>query len=84
VVAGLGLLGRGIAACFLGHGFEVVAIDRDEARHGEARKQIAVMVGELVDLGGFPSRLRDEWEGPLLRAKRLLTRLKIVLLPLKV
>ena len=34
-VAGLGLLGRGIAACLLSHGFRVVAFDRsDEARSG--------------------------------------------------
>ena len=60
-VVGLGLLGRGIAACFLGHGFQVVAIDRSEDQHAEARKHIASMVGELVDLGGFDVRLRNEW-----------------------
>jgi 3-hydroxybutyryl-CoA dehydrogenase len=60
-VVGLGFLGRGIAACFLGYGFQVVAIDRSEAHHAEAKKQIGGMVGELVDLGGFDSRLRDEW-----------------------
>jgi 3-hydroxybutyryl-CoA dehydrogenase len=62
VVVGLGLLGRGIAACFLGHGFNVVAIDQDETRHTEARKQIAAMMEELVTLGGFPPQLRQEWE----------------------
>lgn len=61
-VAGLGLLGRGIAACFLGHGFQVVAIDRNEEQHAEARKQIAVMLGELVQFAGFNPQLRDEWE----------------------
>lgn len=60
-VVGLGLLGRGIAACFLGHGFHVVAIDRSEEQHAEAHKQLAVMMGELVDLGGFDPQLRDEW-----------------------
>lgn len=31
-VVGLGLLGRGIAACFARHGFQVVAVDRSEAQ----------------------------------------------------
>ncbi|MEQ1861785.1 MAG: 3-hydroxyacyl-CoA dehydrogenase family protein [Chthoniobacteraceae bacterium] len=31
-VVGLGLLGRGIVACFLKHGFQVVAVDRSEAQ----------------------------------------------------
>jgi 3-hydroxybutyryl-CoA dehydrogenase len=62
-VVGLGLLGRGIAACFLGHGFEVVALSRQSQRQAEARGQIAEMIGELVELGGFDPRLRDEWAG---------------------
>jgi 3-hydroxybutyryl-CoA dehydrogenase len=61
-VVGLGLLGRGIAACFLGHGFHVVAVDRSEGQHAEARKQLAIMMGELVEFGGFKPQLRDEWE----------------------
>ncbi|MDB6121854.1 MAG: mmgB [Pedosphaera sp.] len=60
-VVGLGLLGRGIAACFLGHGFNVVAIDRSQEQHAEARKQLAIMMGELVELGGFNPQVRDEW-----------------------
>ncbi len=61
-VVGLGLLGRGIAACFLGHGFHVVAIDRSEELHVEARKQLAMMMDELVDLGGFNPQLREDWK----------------------
>jgi 3-hydroxybutyryl-CoA dehydrogenase len=61
VVVGLGLLGRGIAACFLGHGFRVIAIDRSEQQHAEARAQLATMMNELVSLGGFPARLSQEW-----------------------
>jgi 3-hydroxybutyryl-CoA dehydrogenase len=60
-VVGLGLLGRGIAACFLGHGFHVIAIDRSEEKHVEARKQLAVMMGEMVDFGSFDPKLRKEW-----------------------
>jgi 3-hydroxyacyl-CoA dehydrogenase len=57
----MGLLGRGIATCFLGHGFEVVAVARSQARHAEARRQIEQMIGELVDLAGFDPSLRTEW-----------------------
>lgn len=60
-VVGLGLLGRGIAACFLGHGFEVVALGRSEQSHAEARRHIEQMVGELVELAGFDPHLRDDW-----------------------
>jgi 3-hydroxybutyryl-CoA dehydrogenase len=62
-VVGLGLLGRGIAACFLGHGFQVVALSRQEQRLVEARGHIELMVGELVDRAGFDPRLREEWAG---------------------
>jgi 3-hydroxybutyryl-CoA dehydrogenase len=60
-VVGLGLLGRGIAACFVGHGFDVVAVDRSESRRDDARREIGRMIVELVDLGGFDQKLRGEW-----------------------
>lgn len=60
-VVGLGLLGRGIAACFLGHGFEVVAVDRGAGQHATAREQIGRMIAELIDLGGFDGSLREGW-----------------------
>ena len=60
-VVGLGLLGRGIAACLLGHGFSVVAIDSSEAQHTTAREHIERMIGELIERSGFPGALRDEW-----------------------
>ena len=62
-VVGLGLLGRGIAASFLGHGFEVVAFDRDEGRQSDARGHVERMIGELVDLAGADPRLREDWAG---------------------
>jgi 3-hydroxybutyryl-CoA dehydrogenase len=61
-IVGLGLLGRGIAACFLGNGFQVVAMDHNEDQHAEAREQIAAMMRELIKLGGFDPRLVDEWQ----------------------
>ena len=57
----MGLLGRGIAACFLGHGFEVVALARNEQRHAEAYKDIEMMISELVDLADFDPTLRQQW-----------------------
>jgi 3-hydroxybutyryl-CoA dehydrogenase len=60
-VVGLGLLGRGIAACFLAHGFQVVGIDLDGNKHAEAREQLSLMMGELVEFGGFDPKLRQEW-----------------------
>ncbi|MCR4411398.1 MAG: 3-hydroxyacyl-CoA dehydrogenase family protein [Thermoguttaceae bacterium] len=60
-VAGLGLLGRGIAACLLGHGFRVVAFTRHEATHAAARESIARALGDLVDRAGFPASLLQEW-----------------------
>jgi 3-hydroxybutyryl-CoA dehydrogenase len=67
-VVGMGLLGRGITACFLGHGFQVVAVARNEQRHAEAFKQIEVMIGELVDLAGFDPALRQNWASRLTQA----------------
>lgn len=60
-VVGLGLLGRGIAACFLGHGFKVVAVEPDPQCRAEARRNIGQMIEELVEIGGFNPGLRSEW-----------------------
>jgi len=60
-VVGMGLLGRGIAACFLGYGFEVVAFARQEQSHESVRKHIAAMIQELVDFGGFDKNLVTDW-----------------------
>ena len=62
-VAGLGLLGRGIAACLVGHGFRVIAFTRQEATHAAARRYIAQAVGDLVARAGFPPSLLEEWPG---------------------
>jgi 3-hydroxybutyryl-CoA dehydrogenase len=67
-IIGMGLLGRGIAACFLGHGFQVVALARNAQRHAEAFKQIEIMIGELVDLAGFDPALRQNWSSRLTQA----------------
>ena len=53
-VVGLGMLGRGIAACFLGHGFRVVGFARTDGEHADARREIERDLGELGAAG---------WEG---------------------
>ena len=62
-VAGLGLLGRGIAACFLGHGFRVIGFTRRESTHEEARRYIAQAMRDLVEHADFPATLVEEWAG---------------------
>jgi 3-hydroxybutyryl-CoA dehydrogenase len=61
--AGLGLLGRGVAACLVGHGFRVIAFTRQQATHQSARRYIAQAIGDLVERAGFPPSLRDDWPG---------------------
>jgi 3-hydroxybutyryl-CoA dehydrogenase len=60
-VVGLGLLGRGIAACLLGHGFRVIAFARRQATHDEAREYIARAILDLVERAGFPAELSTRW-----------------------
>lgn len=60
-VVGLGLLGRGIAACFLGHGFRVIGCDRAEASHRNADSYIARGLREMVDNLGINTTLVDTW-----------------------
>ncbi|WP_437193898.1 3-hydroxyacyl-CoA dehydrogenase family protein [Planctomicrobium sp. SH527] len=61
-VAGLGLLGRGIATCLLAHGFQVIAYDVQETTHAQARKHIAEALGQLVERGHFPKEVLTSWE----------------------
>lgn len=60
-VVGQGLLGRGIAACFLGHGFEVATIDPSAAQLEQARPAIAQMIADLVEHGRASPALLQEW-----------------------
>jgi 3-hydroxybutyryl-CoA dehydrogenase len=60
-IVGLGLLGRGVAASFLAHGFKVVAVDRSEAQHTAARQHVGMMIDELISFGGCAAELREEW-----------------------
>ncbi|NQT13959.1 MAG: hypothetical protein HQ582_14490, partial [Planctomycetes bacterium] len=60
-IAGLGLLGRGITACFLSRGFRVIAFTRRQATHDEARRYIARAIDDLIEHADFPASLSDEW-----------------------
>jgi 3-hydroxybutyryl-CoA dehydrogenase len=60
-VVGLGLLGRGIAACLLGHGFRVVGHARRRTVHDEAREYIARAIRDLVERAGFSAELLAQW-----------------------
>jgi 3-hydroxybutyryl-CoA dehydrogenase len=60
-VAGLGLQGREITACLLGHGFRVVGYTRSRATHDLARQYIAEGVRDLVEHGDCPASLGDAW-----------------------
>lgn len=48
-VVGLGLLGRGIAACFLRQGFDVIGFTPTEAEHALASPEIAKMMSTTQD-----------------------------------
>jgi 3-hydroxybutyryl-CoA dehydrogenase len=58
-VAGLGLLGRGIATCLLAHGFRVVALDPSVDTRRDARDHIGRTNDDLVRRGGFPEALSE-------------------------
>jgi 3-hydroxybutyryl-CoA dehydrogenase len=60
-VVGLGLLGRGIATCFLGHGFRVIGCDRDTAAHEIADSYIDRGLSEMVTYAGIDASLAGSW-----------------------
>lgn len=70
-VIGLGLLGRGIAACLLGHGHQVVAYTRTAKTRDAARTHIGHAMRELVERAGFPMELLDQWQGRYTEADEL-------------
>ncbi|MBL8210610.1 MAG: 3-hydroxyacyl-CoA dehydrogenase family protein [Bryobacterales bacterium] len=62
-VVGLGLLGRGIAACFLAHGFRVVALTKGgEEAYGAARAYIANALTEYVAHTGADAGVAASWK----------------------
>ena len=61
-VAGLGLLGRGIVACLLGHGFRVMAFTTGEDTHQKARVYITEAMSELLEHGVMDPALHAKWQ----------------------
>lgn len=61
-VIGLGLLGRGIAACLLGHGFRVIGYGRSSHSRELARAYIGRGLQDLVEHAGFDNELLKNWE----------------------
>ena len=60
-IVGLGLLGRGIAACLLSRGRRVVAYAIDVASFQQAKQHIRTAIDELIERGGFDPALRERW-----------------------
>ncbi|HZZ42494.1 MAG TPA: 3-hydroxyacyl-CoA dehydrogenase family protein [Tepidisphaeraceae bacterium] len=70
-VAGLGLLGRGIVACLLSHGFRVIGYARSQQTRDEARTYVASAINDLIQRGGFPKTLAAEWSTRYIQAKSI-------------
>ena len=60
-VAGLGLLGRGIAGCLLANRIRVIAYDLSVEETAQARRSIAEAIHELASRGYCDPSLNDEW-----------------------
>lgn len=70
-LVGLGLLGRGIAACLLGHGFRVIGYDRSSQSCRLARDYIERALRELVEHAGFHEQILRHWDDRYQEAKRI-------------
>ena len=60
-VVGLGLLGRGIATCFLASGFRVVGCDPVAASHDIANDYIERGLHEMVEHAGLEPAFVEKW-----------------------
>jgi 3-hydroxybutyryl-CoA dehydrogenase len=61
-VVGLGLLGRGIATCFLGYGFRVVGCDPSAVARETTRSYIERGLSDLVEHAGFSREKLSDWK----------------------
>lgn len=61
-LAGLGLLGRGIATCLLAHDLRVIAYTPSSEEFVLARQIIAQSIEELIQYASFPASLRETWQ----------------------
>ncbi len=60
-IVGLGLLGRGIAACCLASGLRVVGFTRRQETHESAQAFIREAIDDLVKRGDCSETLREQW-----------------------
>ncbi len=70
-VAGLGQLGRGIAACLLSHGYNVIAFDPSAAARERAHPYIQNAFEELVARAGLSEAVMQNWTQCLMEADSL-------------
>src|SRR4051794_21047496 len=59
-LVGVGFIGRGIAACFLGHGYELTVYDSN--LNEQTKSEIDLYLHELVDLANFPRSIVENWQ----------------------
>ena len=70
-VAGLGLLGRGIAAALLAHGFKVIGFTTGEYTYDRAKDYISKAIRELIAQANFPDSLEETWRERLVETESL-------------
>jgi 3-hydroxybutyryl-CoA dehydrogenase len=70
-IAGLGLLGRGIASCLLARGFRVVGYARSPQTRDDANRHIADAIKQLINRAGFPADLEQQWPARFVQAGTL-------------
>ena len=68
-IAGLGLLGRGIVACLLGHGHRVTGLDVDPEAHVRAARDIPLFLAEMVEHLDRPKSVLDTWQDRYIAAE---------------
>jgi 3-hydroxybutyryl-CoA dehydrogenase len=61
-VVGLGLMGRGIAACLLARGFQVIGYNRTTSRAEESVEHIAEALREMHERGLVKAAAIDDWQ----------------------
>lgn len=60
-LVGLGLMGRGIAACLLANGFQVIGFDTDRRKLTSSRTHIQSALSELHRRKFLPAKLLKSW-----------------------
>ena len=70
-VAGLGFMGRGIAACLLSRGFTVVGFTIGEQSFREAKKHIEWAIEQLIERAGLAPEIRQQWPAKYTEAASL-------------